>query len=54
MVNNEDLFQYLRQILYDPTDAVLEAKDLSPAQQKLAEGLQVLGLRGTIALVSLP
>ncbi len=42
MVNNEDLFQYLRQILYDPTDAVLEAKDLSPAQQKLAEGLQVL------------
>ena len=41
-VNNEILFQYLRQILYDPENAVLQARDFPSDQQKLADGLQVL------------
>ena len=39
---NEQLFEYLRQIIYTPEKAYLDVENLSPEQKKLGQGLQVL------------
>jgi EAL domain-containing protein (putative c-di-GMP-specific phosphodiesterase class I)/GGDEF domain-containing protein len=39
---NEQLFEYLRQIIYTPETASLDVASLPPEQQKLGQGLQVL------------
>ena len=38
---NEQLFEYLRQIIYTPEKAYLDVENLSPEQKKLVQGSQV-------------
>ena len=43
MDTSEILFEYLRNILYNPQEADLDIKQLPPEFEKLGEGLQLLG-----------